>query len=330
MEKSSVPGTLSAITNPEHGKDSAFERELCSFLAELTKTSDMSSLEDNLGRLKMAMIEEVNRTDSSVKGFEDSDTSSSVASPERSKNSSMDMDRSSGSSCSPSSLGDTSSTDPSDNSLSSSPPRQVPALSSSGVGEISLYSKASRELMFTIQSGARFDLKENQLKDVFSKYGKLVSHGFYQRPRLGFDGFVEFSSSLVAASLVNTLVMVGDCQLHCSVPWKSLTSQPVPHQILLESRYLPHVWERDMILRSFFSKYGLVTGVSMIGYTSGKLLRYVISFKDPNPAMDLIGSWVKILSSTVWVREVTGETIFPMDNLVSRDRPRASNFPWRQ
>ena len=80
--------------------------------------------------------------------------------------------------------------------------------------------------MFTIQSGARFDLKKDQLKDVFSKYGKLVSHGFYQRPRLGFDGFVgkcctlpcssmistlyvvEFSSSLVAASLVNTLVMV--------------------------------------------------------------------------------------------------------------------------
>merc|ERR1712168_1681691 len=74
----------------------------------------------------------------------------------------------------------------------------------------------------------------------------------------------------------------------------------------------PHVWERDMIVRSFFSKYGLVTGVSMIGYTSGKLLRYVISFKDPNPAMDLIGSWIKILSATVWVREVTGETIFPM------------------
>ena len=138
---------------------------------------------------------------------------------------------------------------------------------------------------------------------------------------------------------------VGDCQLHCSVPWESLTSQPVPYQILLESRYLPNVWERDMILRSFFSKYGVVTGVSMIGYTSGKLLRYVISFKvsldfkefhltlycqDPNPAMDLIGSWVKILSSTVWVREVTNETIFPKDNHVSMDRPRASNLPWRQ
>ena len=151
MEKLSVPATFSAITEPEHGKDSAFERELYSFLAELTKTSDMSSLENNLSRLKLAMMEEVGKTENSGKGFEgkketrftpdnnfvlctsDSDTSSSIASPERSKNSSLDMDRSSGSSYSPSSLGDTSTTtDPSDNSLSSSPPRQVPALSSSG------------------------------------------------------------------------------------------------------------------------------------------------------------------------------------------------------
>ena len=89
----------------------------------------------------------------------------------------------------------------------------------------------------------------------------------------------EFSSGLATSSLENSLVRVGDCQIHCSLPWDTLTNQPVPYQILLESRYLPHVWERDMILRSFFSKYGLVTGVSMIGYTSGKLLRYVISFK---------------------------------------------------
>ena len=84
---------------------------------------------------------------------------------------------------------------------------------------------------------------------------------------------------MVSSGLENSLVKVGDCQLHCSLPWETLTSQPVPHQILLESRYLPRVWERDMILRSFFSKYGVVTGVSMIGFTSGKLIRYVISFK---------------------------------------------------
>ena len=99
-----------------------------------------------------------------------------------------------------------------------------------------------------------------------------------------------------------------------------------------------------MIIRSFFSKYGVVTGVSMIGYTSGSLLRYVISFKvslavadsscptlslscqDFNPAKDLIGSCVKILSSTVWVREVTCDTIQP----IVGPRSRASNLPWRK
>ena len=70
MEKLSVPATFSAITEPEHGKDSAFERELYSFLAELTKTSDMSSLENNLSRLKLAMMEEVGKTENSGKGFE--------------------------------------------------------------------------------------------------------------------------------------------------------------------------------------------------------------------------------------------------------------------
>jgi len=314
------------VANQEAGRDSTFETELCSFLAELSRTSDMSSLENSLGRLKVAMMEEASKTDGA--GMEDSDTASSVASPERAKNSSMDMDRTSGSSSSPTSLGDT--TDPSDtslSSLSSSPPRQQSALPSSGLGDdVRAHAKASRQLMFTIQTGAKFDLKEDQLKEVFSKHGKVVKHKIYQKTHMGFDGFVEFSSYLAVYRLVNTLVEVGDCQLHCSLPWESLTSQPVPYQILLESRYFPHVWEKDMIIRSFFSKYGVVTGVSMIGYTSGSLLRYVISFMDPNPAMDLIGSCVKILSSTVWVREVTCDTIQP----IVGPRSRASNLPWRK
>jgi len=323
MEKYPVPRAVSQVANQEAGRDSTFETELCSFLAELSRTSDMSSLENSLGRLKVAMLEEANRTDGA--GMEDSDTASSVASPESTKNSSMDLDRTSGSSSSPTALGDT--TDPSDTSLSSSPPRQQSALPSSGLGDdVRAYAKASRRLMFTTQTGAKFDLKDDQLENVFSKYGKVVKYKIFKKSNMGFDGFVEFSSCLVTDRLVNTLVEVGDCQLHCSLPWESLTSQPVPYQILLESRYFPHVWEKDMIIRSFFSKYGVVTGVSMIGYTSGSLLRYVISFMDPNPAMDLIGSCVKILSSTVWVREVTCDTIQP----IVGPRSRASNLPWRK
>ena len=47
--------------------DSNFETELCNFLAELSKASDMSTLHQNLARLKLAMVEEANKTDSSVK-----------------------------------------------------------------------------------------------------------------------------------------------------------------------------------------------------------------------------------------------------------------------
>ena len=48
--------------------ESNFETELCSFLAELSKASDMSTLHQNLARLKLAMVEEANKTDNSVKG----------------------------------------------------------------------------------------------------------------------------------------------------------------------------------------------------------------------------------------------------------------------
>ena len=47
--------------------------------------------------------------------------------------------------------------------------------------------------------------------------------------------------------------------------------------------------------------------------------------------MDLIGSWVTILSSNVWVREVTNQTIaVPTNNFNhSRMAPR-SDLPWRK
>merc|ERR1719228_253141 len=274
------------------------------------------------------MVEQVNKTDTVQEGAEDSDTSSSLASPERGEASSSSpertkMDLSSSCSSSPAPGDTSSSTCPStDVSLSSSPPsRPAAAPTSVGVGSSSrLSSRTSRQVKFSVQSGARFDLKEEEVRKVFSQYGRLVRASLFHKTRMGFDGFLEFSSAEVSCRLENSLVMVGDCQLHCSLPWETLTSQPVAHQILLESRYLPYVWERDMILRSFFSKYGVVTGVSMIGNTPGKLLRYVISFKEPKPALDLIGSSVKILSSTVWVREVTSKTIQSSPG-ASRERP---------
>merc|ERR1719300_720609 len=102
------------------------------------------------------MMEEANRTDGA--GIEDSDTASSVAvaSPERAKDS--------------------------DTSLSSSPPRQQSALPSSGLGDdVRAYAKASRRLMFTTQTGAKFDLKDDQLEKVFSKYGKVVKYKIFKK-----------------------------------------------------------------------------------------------------------------------------------------------------
>ena len=88
-----------------------------------------------------------------------------------------------------------------------------------------------------------------------------------------------------------------------------LFQTPVPHQILLESRYLPNVWEKQMVLRSFFNKFGRVSGVVFLDWAQNSAQRFVISFEDTKPAQDLIGSAVKILSSTVFVKEVTQDTI---------------------
>ena len=54
---------------------------------------------------------------------------------------------------------------------------------------------------------------------------------------------------------------------------------PVPHQILLESRYLPQVWEKEIVLRSFFSTFGVVTGVTLLGFRQHRMQRFIISFK---------------------------------------------------
>ena len=62
----------------------------------------------------------------------------------------------------------------------------------------------------------------------------------------------------------------------------SILQLPVPHQILLESRYLPQVWEKEIVLRSFFSKFGVVTGVSLLGFKQQMMQRFIISFKVRN------------------------------------------------
>ena len=48
----------------------------------------------------------------------------------------------------------------------------------------------SHLIKFSVQRGARFDLKEEQLQEVFSKFGRLVRHRLYAKTNMGFDGFL--------------------------------------------------------------------------------------------------------------------------------------------
>ena len=48
----------------------------------------------------------------------------------------------------------------------------------------------SRLIKFSVQRGARFDLKEEDLKEVFSKFGKLLRYRLYGKINMGFDGFL--------------------------------------------------------------------------------------------------------------------------------------------
>ena len=47
-----------------------------------------------------------------------------------------------------------------------------------------------RNLKFSVQSGARYDLKEDEVREVFSQYGELLKVGLYHKTKMGFDGFL--------------------------------------------------------------------------------------------------------------------------------------------
>ena len=45
-------------------------------------------------------------------------------------------------------------------------------------------------MKFSVQSGARYDLKEEEVRDVFSQYGELRKVDLYHKTLKGFDGFL--------------------------------------------------------------------------------------------------------------------------------------------
>ena len=52
------------------------------------------------------------------------------------------------------------------------------------------YHLTSRVIKFSVQRGARFDLKEEQLLEVFSKFGTLSKYRLYAKTHVGFDGYL--------------------------------------------------------------------------------------------------------------------------------------------
>jgi len=307
----------------ENLENAAFTSELCQFLTNLAKTKtpggEYNDLASDLSRLRVALLNEVETetiTNSSSKGHNSSE-SEEDSSPSSSSRPRSRIDSDSSSNSSPLSEQSSGSTN--------SYPRGRDLNSSSRNQYINYYTGVWNRRVtvhFTLQSGARYELVEGDIRRAFSKHGKVRDVKLYPRARRGLDGHVDFYDSAGAKAAVHRTVEVGQCRIYSLPHWDNLNSIPVPHQILLESRYLPNVWEKEMVLRSFFNKFGLVEGVVFLGYTDGEagLQRFVISFRDSQPAQDLIGSSLKILSSTVFVKEVTHNTI--------RSSSATGSFPW--
>lgn len=276
-----------------------FTSELCQFLSSLAKTPEeqYQELNLNLSRLKEALLQEV-------------ETESETSRSKRSSESSNDNNDSSDSSSSPSSPRQRSDTE------SSSPSSDVSSSASrsrdSNYGSLrnqNRFNNYGRRVYFALQKGARYELVEKQIETVFTAFGAVKCARIYNRPKKGIDGYIEFLCANSASASLNRTVVMGQCHILTLKDWSELTETPEPKQILLESRYLPHVYEKEMVLRSFFNKFGCVQGVVFLGYKGGDLQRFVIIFRDNEPALDLIGSSVKILSSTVFIKEVTDKTV---------------------
>jgi len=161
-------------------------------------------------------------------------------------------------------------------------------------------------VMLNLQKGARYELDKRQLMEAFSKFGKVIRMIFNEETS-GSVGFIDFRTTHSATEATNQVVRAGKCLIHTTLPMNCLSEVPVPYQIFLESRYLPRIWEKEIVLRSFFSKYGDVTGVLLWGRKG--VLRCIISFKEAAVAQNLIGTTVKILTCAVVVKEVSSNTV---------------------
>ena len=91
-------------------------------------------------------------------------------------------------------------------------------------------------------------------------------------------------------------MQVGECTLYTRLPRERFTEQPVPHQVtnstpttpstlepslqvLVESTTFPKLWERDLLLRQFFSQFGQVDALDWVGDWRAGGVKLIVSFK---------------------------------------------------
>jgi len=269
-----------------------FTSELCQFLSSLATTSE-ASLEDlapQLVKLKEVLMRDVvqDQTPAEESGSDNLDDDISES-------------------------GSSTSTDKSEDVPITSKVEECKELSRTNEVERSVNTHSQRDnyrVMFSIQKGARWEIQDMEVKRAFSNFGRVNKVYFFQSQRSGNWGFVEFKVAITAKAALNKLVQVGNCWLHTSLPLTLITNNPVPYQILLESRYLPRIWEKEIVLKTFFGKYGCVNAVTCLGYSfKMKMQRFVVSFKETAVAQKLIGTTVKILTCDILVKEVSADTL---------------------
>lgn len=267
-----------------------FTSELCVFLSALAKTSgtQFQDLTSQLVKLREVLLKEVVRESSDSENDSSSDSDSNTIEDTISEKT-LNFEGGEEESY----AGIQESFDKSDCRVKSA------ATKSRGA--------TNHRVMLSLQKGARYELEKRQLIQAFSEYGKIIRTVLYEDCRSGSLGYIEFRTSQSATGAINKVVQAGKCSIHTSLPMSLLSEVPIPYQILLESRYLPHVWEKEIVLRSFFAKYGVVTGVQM-WFRKG-FQRCIISFKEASVAQNLIGTTVKILTCTVVIKEVSSFTI---------------------
>ena len=167
-------------------------------------------------------------------------------------------------------------------------------------------------LMFSLQSGSPACLQKADIIKAFSRLGD-IHHLSY---RTGFTfGWVKFKSNYASIQADNLQIPIttstGQWMLHTfqdfsmTEPFKEAFS----HQILLESRDLPTSWERFIIIKEFFKKFGEITGVMNLGTTRHRVQRIVVSFKKSCVAQGLVNTYQRILSSSMEVKAISADTL---------------------